>query len=53
MAALRAARAGLQQELFDALRADGSEHAIGADDDTLWWLCEAAQAEGKKAPACA
>ena len=37
------ASASLQQELFDALRADGSEHAIGADDDTLWWLCEAAQ----------
>ena len=51
MAALRAARAGLQQELFDALRADGSEHAIGADDDTLWWLCEAAQiGESDQAP---
>ena len=35
MAALRAARASLQQELFDALRADGSEHAIGADGD-MW-----------------
>ena len=51
MAALRAARAGLQQELFDALRADTSEHAIGADDDTLWWVCEAAQiGESDQAP---
>ena len=43
MAALRAAREGLQQELFDMLRADASDHAIGADDATLMWLCEAAQ----------
>ena len=43
MEALRAARAGLKQQLFDSLRSDTSEHAIGADDATLLWLCEAAQ----------
>ena len=42
MAALRAAREGLKGHLFEALRNDTSEHAIGADDDVLWWLCEAA-----------
>ena len=43
MEALRAARAGLKQQLFDSLRSDTSEHAIGADDATLLWFCEAAQ----------
>ena len=51
MEALRNARAGLRQEFFDALRADESEHAIGADDETLWWLCDAAQiGESDQAP---
>ena len=51
MVALRAARENLKQHLFDTLRADTSEHAIGADDETLRWLCEASQiGESDQAP---
>ena len=51
MKALRAAREGLTQQLFKLLREDESEHAIGADDETLQWLCEAAQiGESDQAP---
>ena len=38
---LEEARESATQDLYDALRNDTSEHAIGADDDILWWLCEA------------
>ena len=43
MEAMRRAREGLTEQLFEELRLDSSAHAIGADDETLRWVCDSAQ----------
>ena len=48
--ARQAAQQGLAEATFQRLRNDTSEHAIGADDDVLMAMCEAAAYAGDDMP---
>ena len=51
MHALIAAREGLSEVVYDLLKNDTSEHAIGADDETLRWLADVStQGDPDQAP---
>ena len=51
MHAIRASRAGLTADVYNQLRNDVSEHAVGADDEVIQWLAEiSTQGDPDQAP---